>query len=147
YVPGITVLQGDGIGLAPRLVVRGFYGGGETEYVTVLVDGVPLSQLATGQVNWDLIPLQAIESIEVVRGGASSLYGDAAVGGVVNLITRRDRPFARWRLAGGELGQAEGDGALGGRVAGRQASAFGDVRRATGYREHERRSTATVGGS
>ena len=147
YVPGMLVLQGDGLGLAPRLVVRGFYGGGETDYATVLIDGVPATELATGQVNWDLIPLQAIESIEIVRGGASANYGDAAVGGVVNLITRRDGPVARWRLAGGEFGQAQGGGVVGGKLSGHQASLFADLRRSTGYRAHERRDGASVGAS
>jgi outer membrane receptor protein involved in Fe transport len=147
YVPGMLVLQGDGLGLAPRLVVRGFYGGGETDYATVLVDGVPATELATGQVNWDLVPLQAIESIEIIRGGASPLYGDAAVGGVVNLITRRDGPVARWRVAGGEFGQAQGGGVLGGTLGGRRSSLFGDFRRSTGYRAHERREGASLGGS
>jgi len=147
HVPGMLVLQGDGLGTAPRLVVRGFYGGGETDYATVLVDGVPATELATGQVNWDLVPLQAVQSIEIVRGGASPLYGDAAVGGVVNLITRRDVPVARWKLGGGEFGQAQGSGVLGGKLGGHQASLFGDARRSTGYRAHEKRETGSVGGS
>jgi iron complex outermembrane receptor protein len=146
-VPGMLVLQGDGLGLAPRLVVRGFYGGGETDYATVLIDGVPATELATGQVNWDLVPLQAIESIEIVRGGASPLYGDAAVGGVVNLITRRDIPVARWKLGGGEFGQAQGSGVLGGKLGTHRASLFGDARRSTGFRAHEKREVGSMGGS
>jgi outer membrane receptor protein involved in Fe transport len=146
-VPGMLVIQGDGLGLAPRLVVRGFYGGGETDYATVLIDGVPATELATGQVNWDLVPLQAIESIEIVRGGASPLYGDAAVGGVVNLITRRDMPVARWKLGGGEFGQAQGGGVIGGKLGTHQASLFGDARRSTGYRAHEKREVGSLGGS
>ena len=147
YVPGIIVLQGDGLGLAPRLVTRGFYGGGETEYTTVLIDGVPTTELTTGQVNWDLVPLQAIQSIEIVRGGASPLYGDAAVGGVINLITRRDASFARWRLLGGEYGQAQGGGALAGMLGGHRASLFGDYRRTDGFRGHEQHAGTSVGGS
>ena len=147
FVPGMLVLQGDGLGLAPRLVVRGFYGGGETDYATVLIDGVPATELATGQVNWDLVPLQAVESMEIVRGGASPLYGDAAIGGVVNLITRRHGPVARWRVGGGEYGQAQGSGVVGGKIGAHQASLFGDVRRSTGYRAHEKRDGASVGGS
>ena len=147
FVPGMLVLQGDGLGQAPRLVVRGFYGGGETDYATVLIDGVPATELATGQVNWDLVPLEAIESIEIVRGGASPLYGDAAVGGVVNLITRRDQPVGRWRLSGGEFGQAQGSGVSGGSLGTHRASIFGDARRSTGYRAHEHRDGASIGGS
>jgi iron complex outermembrane receptor protein len=147
FVPGMLVLQGDGLGQSPRLVVRGFYGGGETDYATVLIDGVPATELATGQVNWDLVPLEAIESIEIVRGGASPLYGDAAVGGVVNLITRRDQPVGRWRLSGGEFGQAQGSGVSGGSIGSHRASIFGDARRSSGYRAHEHRDGASIGGS
>jgi len=147
YVPGMFVLQGDGLGQSPRIVVRGFYGGGETDYATVLIDGVPATELATGQVNWDLVPLEAIESIEIVRGGASPLYGDAAIGGVVNLITRRDQPVGRWRLSGGEFGQAQGSGVSGGSIGSHRASIFGDARRSTGYRAHEHRDGASVGTS
>ncbi len=146
-VPGIVVLQGDGMGDAPRLAVRGFYGGGETEYVTVLLDGVPLTGLASGQVNWDLVPLAALDAVEVVRGGASSLYGDAAVGGVVNLVTRRDQRYAAWRVSAGELGVVRGGGAAGGEVAGHYATAFADVRASEGYRAHERRVSGTLGAS
>jgi iron complex outermembrane receptor protein len=147
YVPGIVVLQGDGLGTAPRVVVRGFYGGGETEYLTVLVDGVPTTEMASGLVNWDLIPLQMVESIEVLRGGASSLYGDAALGGVVNLITRQNRSYAQWRLSGGEFGQSQASGALGGKLGDRQASISGNLGRSSGYRDHERRDAGTLGGS
>ena len=146
-VPGIAVLQSDGLGDAPRLAIRGFYGGGETEYVTVLLDGVPLTELGTGRVNWDLVPLASLEAIEVVRGGASSLWGDAAVGGVVNLITRREERFATWRAFAGTQGIVRAGGATGGRVAGRRASLFGDVRRSAGFREHEERDAETVGAS
>ncbi|HEX8849830.1 MAG TPA: TonB-dependent receptor [Gemmatimonadaceae bacterium] len=149
-VPGIAVLHSDALGEAPRLAIRGFYGGGETEYVTVLLDGVPLTGLATGQVNWDLVPLAALDAIEIVRGGASAAYGDAAVGGVVNLITRRPAsagPWRAWRVEGGELGTLRAGGALGGSVGGRAASLFGDLRRADGWREHERRGSGTLGGS
>jgi outer membrane receptor protein involved in Fe transport len=149
-VPGIAVLYSDALGEAPRLTVRGFYGGGETEYVTVLLDGVPLTGLATGQMNWDMIPLAALEAIEVVRGNASAAYGDAAVGGVVNLITRRpagEGSWRSWRVEGGERGTLRAGGAFGGALGGHAGSLFGDVRRLDGWRAHEDRSSHTVGGS
>jgi len=58
----------DGLGLDPQLTLRGFYGGGEAEYVVVLLDGRPLNGLESGLFDWDLVPLSALESIEVVRG-------------------------------------------------------------------------------
>ena len=149
-VPGMVVLHSDALGDAPRLAIRGFYGGGETEYVTVLLDGVPLTGLATGQVNWDLVPLAALDAIEIVRGGASAAYGDAAVGGVVNLITRRppgQRTSESWRIEGGQLGTLRAGVALGGDVGDHAASLFGNVRQSDGYRAHERHRSGTLGGS
>jgi outer membrane receptor protein involved in Fe transport len=149
-VPGIVVLNSDALGDAPRLAIRGFYGGGETEYVTVLLDGVPLTGLATGQVNWDLVPLAALDAIEIVRGGSSAAYGDAAVGGVVNLITRRtpgERAHEAWRIEGGQLGTFRAGAALGGDVGGHSASLFGDIRRSDGYRAHEQHRSGTIGAS
>ena len=86
--PGFTFVNLDGLGFEPQAMVRGFYGGGETEYVVVLVDGRPLNNLESGLVNWNQIPLSGIASVEVLRGGASSLYGDAAIGSVVNIVTK-----------------------------------------------------------
>lgn len=147
-VPGLAFLDFDGLGLDPKLTVRGFYGGGEAEYVVVLWNGRPLNGLETGLVNWDMIPLAAVQGIEVVRGGASSLYGDAALGGVINLITEpgADRAL-RWSLSGGELGLLRASAAVDDRVGSRSFSLFGDLRRAEGFREHAERSYGSVGGS
>ena len=88
-VPGFTLVDFDGLGFDPQIMVRGFYGGGQAEYVVVLVDGVPVNRLETGTVAWDVLPpVASIEAIEVMRGGGSSLYGDAAIGGVINVVTR-----------------------------------------------------------
>ena len=55
----------------------------------VLFDGVPLSDPFGGWVQWERIPAIAVEQVEVLRGGASSLYGDYALSGVVNIIPRK----------------------------------------------------------
>jgi iron complex outermembrane receptor protein len=57
----------------------------------ILVDGVPINDGVTGAVNWSMVPKEAIERIEVVRGPMSALYGSGAMGGVVNIITRQPR--------------------------------------------------------
>jgi outer membrane receptor protein involved in Fe transport len=54
----------------------------------VLSDGVPLNDAFGGWVYWDRIPREALDRVEVVRGGASDLYGSDALSGVINLITR-----------------------------------------------------------
>ena len=53
----------------------------------LLVDGVPAIQGDRGGIDWDLMPLDAIDHVEIVKGAGSSLYGSAALGGVVNLLT------------------------------------------------------------
>jgi outer membrane receptor protein involved in Fe transport len=147
-VPGLIVLNAGAMGEQPRLVIRGFYGGGETDYAAVLMDGVPLMNLAGGLANWDVVPTTAVRAIEVVRGSSSALYGDAAVGGVINILTIADVASpARWRLAAGDYGAFDGSGAWSGSSGGRHASMFGGYRRSTGFREHELGDATSVGGS
>lgn len=55
----------------------------------VLSDGIPLNDPFGGWVYWDRIPREAVDSVEVVRGGSSDLYGSDATGGVINIITRK----------------------------------------------------------
>lgn len=55
----------------------------------VMLDGVPLNDPYGGWIHWEEIPESAIESVEVVRGGASDLYGSSAIGGVINVLSLR----------------------------------------------------------
>jgi vitamin B12 transporter len=102
-VPGVRLVQTGGIGQQASAFLRG----AASRHVLVLLDGVPLNDPSepNGAFNFGNELLADIERIEVVRGPASSLYGSGAVGGVVNMITRRapsNTPF-----------QAFGQGALG----------------------------------
>jgi vitamin B12 transporter len=63
--------------------------GSTTNQVLVLVDGVRVNDALTGMADLSRVPAESIERIEVLRGGASSLYGGDAVGGVVNIITKK----------------------------------------------------------
>jgi len=87
YLPGLTFVEKDGSGHIPMAIVRGFFGGGETEYILLLVDGIPINDFRTGLAEWSQISLSSIERIEVLRGGSSAVYGDAALGAVINVIT------------------------------------------------------------
>ena len=84
------------------VVVRDFYGNGKTASVDVrgfgetaplntlvLVDGRRVNEIDLSGTDWTQIPLDQIERIEIVRGSGSVLYGDNAVGGVINIITRK----------------------------------------------------------
>ncbi|PSQ82424.1 MAG: hypothetical protein BRD44_08245 [Bacteroidetes bacterium QS_7_67_15] len=147
-VPGFTFLEQDGLGYAPQPVVRGFYGGGEAEYVQVLLDGRPLNEMERGLIDWNLIPPEQLDEIEVMRGGASSLYGDAAIGGVVNLTMDPERSGAtRLGLRGGSYGTGSARLYHSGRFPGGRAySVFGNAERTGGYREDAERRQGTVGG-
>lgn len=72
----------------------------------VLVDGIPLNDAFGGWVYWSRVPRVAIERIEVVEGGASDLYGSAALGGVVQALGRSDAPAIVVEAYGGTLGTA-----------------------------------------
>jgi len=63
-------------------------GGSGASRALVLADGIPLADPFGGWVYWNRIPRTAIESLEVLRGGGSNLYGSSALGGVVQILTR-----------------------------------------------------------
>jgi outer membrane receptor for ferrienterochelin and colicins len=71
--------------------------------VLLLVDGVPANQGDRGGINWDLVPVDQVDRVEVVKGAGSALYGSSAFGGVVNLITKENPEgwHARLRATGG----------------------------------------------
>ena len=52
-IPGIAMVYTDGLGYAVQPIVRGFFGGGETECLLILVDGQPLNTLESGLINWE----------------------------------------------------------------------------------------------
>ena len=74
---------------AQSQVSMGGYGENSGQRVLVLLDGQRLNTADLGQINWLSIPLGLLESVEVIRGGQSALYGNNAVGGVIKINTRR----------------------------------------------------------
>jgi vitamin B12 transporter len=83
-VPGTHVVQNGSFGAATSLFVRG----GQSDYVKVLVDGIPANQPG-GSYDFSALSTDNVERIEVLRGPASVSYGSDAVTGVVHIITRR----------------------------------------------------------
>jgi len=83
-VPGVVLSDAGGVGQRKSLSLRG---AGSTG-VLVLLDGIPLSSPGTS-VDLSRIPSVLTERLEVLRGAASARYGPGALGGVVNLVTRR----------------------------------------------------------
>ena len=102
-MPGLRLAPSGGLGGQTSAFLRGNSG----RSVLVLMDGVPLNDPseANGAFNFGNDLLFDVERIEVLRGPTSALYGSAAIGGVINLVTRRappDRAFQPYgELAGG----------------------------------------------
>ena len=71
-----------------NVALRGF-GEGSGLRSLILIDGHPLNPADMGRINWEQVPLDAIESVEVLRGGHNVLYGDRALSGVIKIETRR----------------------------------------------------------
>jgi vitamin B12 transporter len=85
----------------------------------ILVDGVPVYDASTIDQNFDLnfMPLQQIERIEILRGGQSTLYGSAAVAGVIHIITKKNtsqKINSYASLSGGSFGTLKGTAGING---------------------------------
>jgi vitamin B12 transporter len=113
-VPGASVVQVGSYGGVSSLFLRG----GESDYVKVLVDGVPVNQ-AGGSYNWANLTTDNVDRIEILRGPASVIYGSDAVSGVVQVFTRSGQ--------GGPTVEASGEAGTFGSLAG-QAAVLGGSR-------------------
>lgn len=125
----IDVAQTGPLGSQTSLFLRG----ADSRQTLVLVDGVPLVRADFGTASWQHLPLEQIERIEIVRGNLSSLYGAQAVGGVVQIVTRRaDAPQASVAL--GTQGTQQASVAGGAKFGnGTQLSASLSAQRTDGY--------------
>lgn len=111
--PGITMARNGGPGGTTSIYVRG----AESRFTAVLVDGIRVDSQSTGGATWNAIPLSQIERIEIVRGPAAAVYGSDALGGVIQIFTRRGTTgFAPSLSVGvGSHGTRQIDAALSGR--------------------------------
>lgn len=85
-VPGVQVAQSGGRGSVTNVYVRGT----STAQSLVLVDGQRISSSTTGTSNLQYLNIDQIERVEVLRGSRSAIYGSDAVGGVIQIFTRRN---------------------------------------------------------
>jgi vitamin B12 transporter len=83
--PGLHMVENGGMGKNASIFLRGT----GTGHTLLLVDGVPLGSVTSGSPSLHNLPLSQIERIEILRGPASSLYGSDAIGGVIQVFTRR----------------------------------------------------------
>jgi len=83
--PGVEITQNGGPGSLSGIFLRGANRG----QTVVLIDGIRIASSSAGATSLEAIPLDQIDRIEILRGPASSLYGADAIGGVVQVFTRR----------------------------------------------------------
>jgi vitamin B12 transporter len=83
--PGLHVVNNGGLGKNTTVFMRGT----SSTHTLLLVDGMPLGSVTAGSPSLHNLPLSQIERIEILRGPASSLYGSDAIGGVIQIFTRR----------------------------------------------------------
>jgi vitamin B12 transporter len=109
---GLDVANQGGDGKLTSVFVRG----AESDHVLVLVDGIRIGSATSGAAAFQDLPLALIDRIEIVRGPRSSLYGSDAIGGVIQIFTRRDRGPANFRadVGAGSHGRREAGAGLGG---------------------------------
>ncbi|WIV97017.1 TonB-dependent receptor plug domain-containing protein [Kinneretia aquatilis] len=93
----VEMVRNGGPGTTTSLFLRG----ADTRHTVVLVDGVRVDSQASGGAAWQGIPLSQIERVEVLKGPASAIYGSDAVGGVVQIFTRKGGPRLQAELGAG----------------------------------------------
>lgn len=90
-MPGVTVDMNRGLygtSTSNNVTIRGM-GGDNPGRVLVMIDGMPVNAPGSSNFEWTSVNKDSVERIEVVRGPASALYGSSAMGGAINIITRK----------------------------------------------------------
>ena len=105
FEAGIDIGRNGGPGQATSIFLRGT----ESNHTLVLIDGVRMNPSTIGGAAIQNIATEVIERIEIVKGARSALFGTDAIGGVINIITRRaDRAFFEGGFGGGSFASQSG---------------------------------------
>ncbi|HET9000197.1 MAG TPA: TonB-dependent receptor [bacterium] len=110
-LPELRIKQSGGPGSLTTVSIRG----SSSAQVLILLDGVPLNRPDQASVDLSTLPIQNVERIEVLRGPFSAIYGSAALGGVINIVTRA-APLTLVSTRYGSYGLAGNLLSVGGRV-------------------------------
>lgn len=119
--PGVQISANGGMGNSSSVFLRGT----ASEQLVVLIDGLRVNSATLGTTSFENLPLAQIERIEILRGPASSLYGADAVGGVIQIFTKKSqqgKPIAHAALG---LGSYDTVSAEAGMSAGNANTQFG----------------------
>lgn len=131
---GIEIARNGGPGTTTSVYLRG----ANANQIVVLVDGVRIASSTTGTASWNAIPLATIDRIEVVYGPLTTLYGADAVGGVIQIFTKKGAgaPAFSASAGGGTYGTRHYDAAVSGATQGDHPVSYaitGERETATGF--------------
>jgi iron complex outermembrane receptor protein len=146
---GINVTSYSGNASQSIVDMRGF--GTEAGYLrnVVMLDGRRLNRPDISGINWLEIPLSEIERIEVVRGANSVLYGDSAIAGSINIITKRGegKPKGDATFIGGSYNTYNGRAGIRGSADKVYYALNGEVLTSSGYRDRSKFTSESAGGN
>jgi len=113
---GIDMTQSGGLGKTTGVFMRGT----NSDHVLVLIDGIKAGSVTLGTTPFEIIPIDQIERVEIIRGPQSSLYGSEAIGGVIQIFTRKgnqdEKPSISLDAGGGSYDTAKASGAISGKI-------------------------------
>ncbi|TRW96156.1 TonB-dependent receptor domain-containing protein [Candidatus Methylobacter oryzae] len=111
---GVDMSQSGGYGKDTNLYMRGT----NSDHVLVLLDGIKIGSVTSGTTPFQLIPLDQVERVEIIRGPQSSLYGSEAIGGVIQIFTRKgsqnEKPSVTLDAGGGTYDTYRASGSVSG---------------------------------
>ncbi|WP_333874788.1 TonB-dependent receptor domain-containing protein [Methylobacter sp.] len=111
---GIDIVESGGYGKDTNIYMRGT----NSDHVLVLIDGIKIGSVTSGTTPFQLIPLDQVERVEIIRGPQSSLYGSEAIGGVIQIFTRKgkqeDKPSVTLDAGGGSYDTYRASGSVSG---------------------------------
>ncbi|MBV7315986.1 TonB-dependent receptor [Shewanella sp. NIFS-20-20] len=143
---GINGIQISDNNTQATIAMRGFTGAQAASNTLILVDGRRLNNIDIAAPALRAIPLSLVQSIEVLSGSAGVLYGDQAVGGVINIITRQpENTGATLQLGGGSFDSYQAQGDAYGRI--NQAWSYygsANYHESDNYRDHNDSQTGSV---
>ncbi|WAK00783.1 TonB-dependent receptor domain-containing protein [Methylobacter sp. YRD-M1] len=112
---GIDLAQNGGYGQTTSIFMRGT----NSDHVLVLIDGIKVGSATLGTTPFQFIPIDQIERVEIIKGPQSSLYGSEAIGGVIQIFTRKgtqeEKPSFALDAGGGSYDTLKASGTVSGK--------------------------------
>jgi vitamin B12 transporter len=112
---GIDMTQQGGYGKIASVFMRGT----NPDQLLVLIDGIKVGSVTAGTTSFEFIPIDQIERVEIIKGPQSSLYGSEAMGGVIQIFTRKgnmlDKPSVVVDTGGGSYDTYRAAGTVSGK--------------------------------